>query len=103
MVFSSIDLETLSAQSWVLAPNARPELRLEAAATHERTLEAVSYKPGVRRYCVLTLQPSYAWNSDARLYDPKGTRQRDSLRRDMALKEALKRRAHRFSLRCHKS
>jgi hypothetical protein len=38
--------------------------------------------------------------SDARLYDPKGTRQRDALRRGMALKETLERRAHRFSLLC---
>jgi hypothetical protein len=30
-------------------PNARRELRLEAGATQERTLEAVSSRPGVRR------------------------------------------------------
>jgi len=38
--------------------------------------------------------------SDARLYYPKGAWERDSLRRGIALKEALERRAHRLSLRC---
>ncbi len=32
-----------------MTPNAGPELRLEAGATQERTLEAVSSRPGVRQ------------------------------------------------------
>jgi len=52
--------------------------------THGRRLERRDIGPRAR--------------SDACLNYPKGTRQRDALRRGMALKETLERRAHRLSL-----
>jgi hypothetical protein len=58
-----------------------------------RVWERVSGKTPARR--------TGPWaRSDVCLYDPKGARQRDSLRCGMVLKETIERRAHRFSLLC---